>query len=199
MVKSCSLCGYCRLQQIFLLCQLTGNIGPLVGGRYSRCSSPQPRSSIFIPLVIPSWATSAAPLSRSLCYTGEITLPIIVYSGSYWLFYTKLTRCCGPDFTVGHTLWFKSSFVLFCNFSYLSYGKFYERVLQHPDYCRQFNFLAILITVFICPFEARLIKTRFARLWSQHNYLFYVIEGKRPGIQPNENYVWYKQRKPVYL
>ncbi len=65
---------------------------------------------------------------------------------------------------------------------------FYERVLQHPDYCRQFNCSDSLITVFICPLEARLMKTRFARLWSQHNYLFYVIEGKKTWHTANNAY-----------
>lgn len=56
---------------------------------------------------------------------------------------------------------------------------FYEGVLQHPSYYRQFNCSESLITVFNCPLEARLIKTRFADLWSQYNYLFYVIDGRK--------------------
>jgi AraC-like DNA-binding protein len=56
---------------------------------------------------------------------------------------------------------------------------FYERVLQHPNYYRQFNCSDSLITVFNCPLEARLMKTRFADLWSQYNYLFYVIDGRK--------------------
>lgn len=56
---------------------------------------------------------------------------------------------------------------------------FYERVLQHPNYYRQFNCSDSLITVFNCPLEARLMKSRFADLWSQYNYLFYVIEGRK--------------------
>jgi AraC-like DNA-binding protein len=56
---------------------------------------------------------------------------------------------------------------------------FYERVLQHPNYYRQFNCSDSLITVFNCPLEARLMKSRFAALWSQYNYLFYVIDGRK--------------------
>lgn len=56
---------------------------------------------------------------------------------------------------------------------------FYDRVLQHPTYYRQFNCSDSLITVFNCPLEARLMKSRFADLWSQYNYLFYVIEGRK--------------------
>jgi AraC-like DNA-binding protein len=56
---------------------------------------------------------------------------------------------------------------------------FYERVLLNPHYYRQFNCSDSLITVFNCPLEARLMKTRFADLWSQYNYLFYVIDGRK--------------------
>jgi len=56
---------------------------------------------------------------------------------------------------------------------------FYERVLQNPNYYRQFNCSDSLITVFNCPLEAQLMKTRFADLWSQYNYLFYVIDGRK--------------------
>lgn len=63
---------------------------------------------------------------------------------------------------------------------------FYERVLQQPNYYRQFNCSDSLITVFNCPLEARLMKSRFADLWSQYNYLFYVIEGRK---------IWHTARK----
>ena len=56
---------------------------------------------------------------------------------------------------------------------------FFERVLQHPQYYRQFNCGKSLITAFNCPMEARLMKTRFADLWVQYNYLFYVIDGQK--------------------
>jgi len=56
---------------------------------------------------------------------------------------------------------------------------FYERVLQHPEYYRQFNCGNSLITAFNCPMEARLMKTRFADLWTEYNYLFYVIDGRK--------------------
>ncbi len=56
---------------------------------------------------------------------------------------------------------------------------FLERVLQHPQYYRQFNCGASLITAFNCPMEARLMKTRFADLWTEYNCLFYVIDGQK--------------------
>jgi AraC-like DNA-binding protein len=56
---------------------------------------------------------------------------------------------------------------------------FFERVLQHPRFYRQFNCGKSLITAFNCPMEARLMKTRFADLWTQYNYLFYVIDGQK--------------------
>lgn len=56
---------------------------------------------------------------------------------------------------------------------------FFDRVLQHPEYYRQFNCSDSLITIFNCPLEPRLMKTRFADLWTQYNYLFYVIDGRK--------------------
>ncbi|HEY9046110.1 MAG TPA: AraC family transcriptional regulator [Ohtaekwangia sp.] len=56
---------------------------------------------------------------------------------------------------------------------------FYDRVLQNPQYYRQFNCSESLITVFNCPLEARLMKSRFADLWTHYNYLFYVIDGRK--------------------
>lgn len=55
----------------------------------------------------------------------------------------------------------------------------YESILQHPNYYRQFNCNNSLITVFSCPVEARLMKNKFSSLWSQYNYLFYVVEGRK--------------------
>ena len=56
---------------------------------------------------------------------------------------------------------------------------FYESVLQHPSYYRQFICSDSLITLFNCPLEARLMKSRFSDAWSQYNYLFYVVEGNK--------------------
>lgn len=56
---------------------------------------------------------------------------------------------------------------------------FLERVLQYPQFYRQFNCGGSLITAFNCPLEARLMQTRFANLYTQHNYLFYVIDGSK--------------------
>lgn len=55
----------------------------------------------------------------------------------------------------------------------------YESILQHPNFYRQFNCNESLITVFSCPVEARLMKNKFSSLWSQYNYLFYVVEGRK--------------------
>ncbi len=54
-----------------------------------------------------------------------------------------------------------------------------ERVLLQRQYCRQFDCGDSLITIFNCPPEARLMKTRYADLWAKENYLFYVLEGKK--------------------
>jgi len=56
---------------------------------------------------------------------------------------------------------------------------FQERVLNYPQYCKQFNCGDSLITIFNCPPEARLMKEKFADLWSHENYIFYVLEGKK--------------------
>ena len=56
---------------------------------------------------------------------------------------------------------------------------FLDRILQHPQYYRQFQCGPSLITAFSCPMEARLMQTRFADLWTQYNYLFYVIDGRK--------------------
>jgi AraC-like DNA-binding protein len=56
---------------------------------------------------------------------------------------------------------------------------FQERVLQYPQYSKQFSCGDSLITVFNCPPEARLMKNKMADLWSHENYIFYVLEGKK--------------------
>jgi AraC-like DNA-binding protein len=56
---------------------------------------------------------------------------------------------------------------------------FYESVLQHPKYFRQIHCNDSLITAFNCPLEARLMKTQFAKLWTQYNYLLYVVDGRK--------------------
>ncbi|KAA9038368.1 helix-turn-helix transcriptional regulator [Ginsengibacter hankyongi] len=65
---------------------------------------------------------------------------------------------------------------------------FIERVLTHPEYSRQFNCGDSLITVFNCPLEARLMKNRFTDLWSQNNYVFYVIDGRKVWHTANGSY-----------
>ncbi|GAB2829844.1 helix-turn-helix domain-containing protein [Ferruginibacter profundus] len=56
---------------------------------------------------------------------------------------------------------------------------FQEKVLSYPQYCRQLTCSESLITIFNCPAEARLMKNKFADLWSHENYIFYVLEGKK--------------------
>lgn len=56
---------------------------------------------------------------------------------------------------------------------------FQERVLQYPQYSKQFSCGDSLITVFNCPPEARLMKNKLADIWSHENYIFYVLEGKK--------------------
>ena len=55
----------------------------------------------------------------------------------------------------------------------------YESVLQYPNYHRQFSCNDSLITAFSCPAETRLMKNKFSALWTQYNYLFYVVEGRK--------------------
>jgi AraC-like DNA-binding protein len=56
---------------------------------------------------------------------------------------------------------------------------FFERVLSHPQFYRQFHCGPSLITAFTCPMEARLMKNQFADLWTQYNYLFFVVDGRK--------------------
>jgi len=67
-------------------------------------------------------------------------------------------------------------------------NNFFERVLQHPQYYRQFQCGKSLITSFNCPMEARLMKTQFADLWTQYNYLFYVVDGQKTWHTAKESY-----------
>jgi AraC-like DNA-binding protein len=56
---------------------------------------------------------------------------------------------------------------------------FQERLLNYPQYCRQFSCRDSLITIFNCPAEARLMQNKFSDLWSRENYIFFVLEGKK--------------------
>jgi len=69
---------------------------------------------------------------------------------------------------------------------------FIESVLKYPDYTRQFNCGKSLITVFNCPLEARLMSKRFTDLWSQYNYIFYVIDGRKVWHTANGSYDFQK-------
>lgn len=65
---------------------------------------------------------------------------------------------------------------------------FLDRVLGLPEYSRQFNCGKSLITAFNCPLEARLMKDRYAALWTDHNYLFYVVDGRKIWHTPRGSY-----------
>ncbi len=65
---------------------------------------------------------------------------------------------------------------------------FQEKVLNYPQYCRQFSCGDSLITIFNCPPEARLMKNKFADLWCHENYIFYVLEGKKIWHTPHGSY-----------
>lgn len=67
---------------------------------------------------------------------------------------------------------------------------FQERLLHYPQYCKQFTCGDSLITIFNCPSEARLMKDKFADLWSHENYIFYVLEGKK---------VWHTAQGPFEI
>jgi AraC family transcriptional regulator, exoenzyme S synthesis regulatory protein ExsA len=69
---------------------------------------------------------------------------------------------------------------------------FIDSVLKHQEYSRQFNCGESLITVFSCPLEARLMKTRFADLWTQNNYVFFVVDGKKVWHTANGSYEFQK-------
>lgn len=51
---------------------------------------------------------------------------------------------------------------------------FYQTILSDPQHYRQLNCGDTLITLFNCPLE-----TKFEDAWSQHNYIIYVMEGRK--------------------
>ena len=51
---------------------------------------------------------------------------------------------------------------------------FYDKILSHPVYHRQLSCGDELITKYNCPLE-----NKFQDIWSQHNYIVYVIEGRK--------------------
>jgi AraC-like DNA-binding protein len=65
---------------------------------------------------------------------------------------------------------------------------FYEKALEHPDYYRQFKCNETLITAFNCPLEAKMAKTKFTDLWTKHNYILYVFEGRKMWHTPTGSY-----------
>ncbi len=56
---------------------------------------------------------------------------------------------------------------------------FHEKVINTPEYSRQFTCGNSLITLFDCPASARLLGTKFTSMWSNYNYIVYVTEGKK--------------------
>lgn len=69
---------------------------------------------------------------------------------------------------------------------------FYEKVLERPEYCRQFNCGDTLITVFNCPIEARLMQQQFADIWTKYNYIFYTLEGRKVWHTSNGSHSFQK-------
>jgi AraC-like DNA-binding protein len=69
---------------------------------------------------------------------------------------------------------------------------FLDRVLQTPQNYRQFQCGNSLITAFTCPMEARMLTTQFADLWTQYNYLFYVVDGQKTWHSARGSYHFQK-------
>jgi AraC-like DNA-binding protein len=59
----------------------------------------------------------------------------------------------------------------------------YETVLQHPDYFKQLKCNGMLFTQYEC-----LQQTVFQDLFSEHNYIAYIISGKRTFHLPGERH-----------
>ncbi len=51
---------------------------------------------------------------------------------------------------------------------------FYDVIISRPDFHRQLNCRGALITLFNCP-----LKDKSADLWSHHNYITYVLQGRK--------------------
>lgn len=51
---------------------------------------------------------------------------------------------------------------------------FYDIISARPDFHRQLNCRGALITLFNCPLEGK-----FADMWTHHNYITYVIDGRK--------------------
>lgn len=60
---------------------------------------------------------------------------------------------------------------------------FYQKVIQRPDYYRQFSCGESLITIYNCPLE-----NRYVDLWAKHNYIVYVTEGKKIWYTGHHSY-----------
>jgi AraC-like DNA-binding protein len=51
---------------------------------------------------------------------------------------------------------------------------FYDVIISKPDFHRQLNCRGALITLFNCP-----LKNKSADMWSHHNYITYVLQGRK--------------------
>ena len=51
---------------------------------------------------------------------------------------------------------------------------FYDVIISRPDFHRQLNCRGALITLFNCP-----LKNKSADMWSHHNYITYVLQGRK--------------------
>lgn len=59
----------------------------------------------------------------------------------------------------------------------------YTKILDDPDKYRQFNLGESLVARFECPLE-----TKFNDIWSKHNYIVYVTEGRKIWHTPKGAY-----------
>jgi AraC-like DNA-binding protein len=65
---------------------------------------------------------------------------------------------------------------------------FYEKVFEFPEIYRQFNCNETLITAFHCKVESKMTNTRFTDMWTKHNYILYVFEGRKTWHTPAGSY-----------
>lgn len=64
---------------------------------------------------------------------------------------------------------------------------FYDAIRKDPKYFRQLKCGDTLITKYTCP-----VATKFADVWSQHNYIAYVVDGRKVWHTANGSYDLHK-------
>jgi len=60
---------------------------------------------------------------------------------------------------------------------------FYDKILKNPQFYRQLNCRDKLVTIYNCPLE-----TKFSDIWTQHNYVVYVTEGRKVWHTPRGSF-----------